>query len=412
MPGLMQIDEPPQGELSAPSWSAFLELGFRPLYLAGCVWALVSVLLWIFMPEILMGKLAGMFWHMHEMLWGFVATIAVGFLVTAGANWTGINPISGKPLAALLAAWLIARIGFLLPSEGAFAIAAMAELLFFSLAAVAMGYAVFTARSKRNYGVPFLMLGLGLSDSLFLWAAHTGEYTLLLSRFYAGMLCMALIALLIARRVIPFFATRAIPGLTIPMHLESGRVQVTIGGLAIVFLLVGWSVGVAVALFLAGLISLWQVLSWKPWAVRKVPLLWVLYIGYSGLGMGLIVAAVEASGVSMPPALPVHLIGVGGFSVLIIGMVTRTALGHLGRPLRTDKSMVTAYGLVIAAAVLRLLALLPVSFAYHFLYCSALLWGLAFALYIWRFFPWMIRHRADRIPAVRSTMPTWSGKKS
>lgn len=31
----------------APQWETFLELGFRPLYMAGCLWAVVSVALWV-----------------------------------------------------------------------------------------------------------------------------------------------------------------------------------------------------------------------------------------------------------------------------------------------------------------------------------------------------------------------------
>ena len=74
-------------------------MGFRPLYLAGCAWALISVLLWVHAPSLLRGELNRLAWHAHEMLWGFVATIAVGFLLTAGANWTGRNPLRGNALA-------------------------------------------------------------------------------------------------------------------------------------------------------------------------------------------------------------------------------------------------------------------------------------------------------------------------
>ncbi|MCU7369502.1 NnrS family protein, partial [Paucibacter sp. O1-1] len=87
---------------------------------------------------------------------------------------------------------------------------------------------------------------------------------------------------------------------------------------------------------------------------------------------------------------------VGGFSVLIIGMVTRTALGHLGRPLATDRLIVTCYLLVIAAAALRLLALLPTPMVLGALHASAGAWVLAFVLYLWRFLPMLIRPRTDR----------------
>jgi len=406
MPELLRIHEPGPGAGPAPQWRAFLELGFRPLYLAGCLWAAVSVALWVYAPQWLAGTLSGVFWHAHETLWGFVATIAVGFLLTAGANWTGINPLRGPPLAALALLWAAARAGFLAPGPAAFGAAALCELLFFACAAAALGRSIYRARSRRNYGVPILVLGLGGADALYLRAAWAGDYAGLMPRFAAGLLCMAVIALLVSRRVIPFFAMRAVAGLAIPMHTGSGQWQLAAGVLAIVFLLLGWQPALAAALAAAGGLALWQVLAWRPWAVRRVPLLWILYAGYAGLGAGLLVAAAHAAGWVARGAWPVHTIGVAGFSVLIIGMVTRTALGHLGRPLRTDRSMVAAYLLVIAAAALRLAALAPTHYSMAALHASAAAWVLGFALYLWRFFPLLIRPRADRpAPSAPSARP-------
>lgn len=396
MTQLLHIAEPQPAPQPAPEWKAFMAMGFRPLYLAGCLWAALSVALWVFAPQWLQGQLGGVLWHAHEMLWAFVATIAVGFLLTAAGSWTGRNPLEGKPLAALCALWCLARIAFLLPGVQALLLGAVAELLFFAGAAAAVGRVIYATRSRRNYGLPILLLGLGLADGLFLWAAWQGDYALLMQRFYAGLLCMAVIALLIARRVIPFFAMRAVAGLQIPMLAGSGPWQLGASGLAMACLLVGWVPGLVLGLAVAGLLTLWQVLAWKPWAVRQVPLLWILYLGYAGLGLGLLVSAAQAAGWVLRLAVPVHVIGVAGFSVLIIGMCTRTALGHLGRPLRTDASMVAVYGMVLAAAVLRLLALWPTALSLAALHASALAWVLGFGLYLWRFAPLLIRPRADQ----------------
>ena len=70
MSTLIPIREPGATAAAGPSWRAFLELGFRPLYLAGASWALVSVLIWIFAPHWAGGELAGLPWHAHEMLVG------------------------------------------------------------------------------------------------------------------------------------------------------------------------------------------------------------------------------------------------------------------------------------------------------------------------------------------------------
>lgn len=389
-----------QTQQVAPQWAAFLSLGFRPLYIAGCSWAIISIALWIYAPQWLTGALSGVLWHAHEMLWGFVATIAVGFLLTASANWTGMNPLYGRALGGLTLLWIMARVSFCVPGATALGIAALCELLFFSMAAVAVGRVIYQKRSQRNYGIPLLVLGLGVADSLFLWFAQAGNYTLLMESFYAGLLCMAIIALLIARRVIPFFAMRAVQGLTIPMLTGSGQWQLAASVLAIVFLLLGWSLVAAAMLAIAGVLALWQLFSWKPWAVRQVPLLWILYTGYAGLGIGLLVAAIYSADWITRAAWPVHTIGVAGFAVLIIGMVTRTALGHLGRPLRTDRSMVISYVLIIAAAILRLAALLPTIYVSGLLHGSAAIWILAFTLYLWRFLPMLIRPRADQLPPV------------
>lgn len=385
----------------APQWAAFLELGFRPLYLAGTLWAALCVVIWIYIPQMLTGTLTGVAWHAHEMLWGFVATIGVGFLLTAGTNWTGINPLRNRALGALTSLWVLARVGYLLPHPAAFWIAALCESVFFAWAALALGRVMYAARSRRNYGVPMLVLGLGAANALYLLAALRGDYGTLMERFHTGMLCMAVLAMLIARRVIPFFAGRAVSGLSIPMHTTSGQWQLAAGVLAIASLFFGWTVGAVVSLVVAGVLAVWHVLSWRPRAVLHNPLLWVLYVGYASLGLGLLVASAYAFGSVPRMAWSAHVIGIAGFGVLIIGMVTRTALGHLGRPLRVDASMHFSYWLVIAAAVLRLLALQPTAFASAVLHASSVAWMLAFAVYLWRFFPILIRPRADSLP-VRS----------
>ena len=380
--------------LPAPNLSAFLGLGFRPLYLAGTAWAVIAIAIWIFAPQLLTGPLQGIAWHAHEMLWGFVATIAVGFLMTAGANWTGINPLHGGALAVACALWLIARAAFLVAAGGAFWVGFVAELGFFMLAALAMMRAVYSSRNARNYAVPWLIVGLAAADALYLLSARGGgDYALLMQRFNAGLLVMAMVALLIARRVIPFFAMNALPGLKIPLRTRTGQVQLAACAAAIVFVLASWHLPAAFALALAGALSLWQVFSWKPYAVRGKPLLWILYLGHSGLGVGLLFAACVAAGVTLPPALPMHTIAMAGFSVLIIGMTTRTALGHLGRPLAADRSMVASYLLVLAAAALRLVAVDPGPFSQLALQLAAAAWIAAFALYLWRFAPLLIRPR-------------------
>lgn len=167
------------------------------------------------------------------------------------------------------------------------------------------------------------MAGLMLTNALYLWAAWQGDYGLLMQRFNTGLLCMAVVALLIGRRVIPFFASRAVAGSADAASPQHQRSVATV---------CGWAGGRVLAAALghtpghraghcraAGPVATG---GRRPLAVRKVPLLWVLYAGYAGLAFGLLLAAVQLSGGVARAAWPTHLIGVGGFAMLIIGMVT------------------------------------------------------------------------------------------
>lgn len=393
----VSLHEPGEPARQGPKLAAFFELGFRPLYIAGCAWALLSVAIWIFAPQWLLGPLTGAAWHAHEMLWGFVATIAVGFLLTASATWTGVNPLKGAPLAIACLLWLAARAGYLAGGTTAFYIAAVAETGFFLLSAVVLLRVMVKGKSTRNYGIPFLVLGLGVANCLYLRTSLSGNYLVLMQYFELGLICMAVIVLLVARRVVPFFAMRALPGLTLPMLTRSGQAQLVLSVLAIALGLAGQKSAMAIALAVTGLISLYQIIRWKPQAVLHKPILWILYLGYAALGVGLLFAAAHLGGygvgVLARSAVHVHIIGMAGFSVLIIGMVTRTALGHLGRPLQLDRSMVTSYWLIIFAVILRLLALAPTGAMQPLLHASAAAWALAFLLYLWRFVPMLIRPR-------------------
>ncbi len=392
MAELTHLHEPSEGSARG-SLAALLSLGFRPLYLAGSLWAIVAVTVWTFAPQLLHGPMSGMLWHAHEMLWGFVATIAVGFLATAGANWTGINPLPPKWLGLSCGLWAAARVGFLIDHTLAFQIAAVCDVTFFVVAAAGLMQAIVRSQNRRNYALPWLLVLLALANGAYLYAVYRGSYLAVMQYFQPGLLVMTLVALLIARRVIPFFAMRRVTNLNIPMMTRSGQIQLVFCAAGVVFVVLQLPQLAALSLAAAGLIALWQLAAWRPYRVLHMPLLWILYLGYGLLAIGLLTAAAQLLNLIARPAVPIHVIAVGGFSVLIIGMITRTALGHLGRPLQLDRSMVVSYVCMLIAVVTRFAALLPSSFSQGLLHVSALAWTLCFALYLWRFTPMMCRPR-------------------
>ena len=170
------------------------------------------------------------------------------------------------------------------------------------MGAAALGRSVWLTRNKRNYGVPLLLAALASAHLLYLTAAVSGDYLGLMRYFNAGLLSMAVLTLLIARRVLPF-AKRAVAGLDIPPHTRS----------AIGSSRPAWPPSCCCWPARPGRRAgagrqrpdrAGPVAGLKPWAARRVPLLWILYAGYLGLSIGLLVGAAQLAGLVVRVACP------------------------------------------------------------------------------------------------------------
>lgn len=99
---LQHLEEPSAPQ---PKGFALFALGFRPFYLLASIFAALSVPLWALQFAGLLPRpyLSGVVWHAHEMLFGFTLAVIVGFLLTAGRNWTNLPTPTGAKLCALVA---------------------------------------------------------------------------------------------------------------------------------------------------------------------------------------------------------------------------------------------------------------------------------------------------------------------
>jgi uncharacterized protein involved in response to NO len=80
-------------------------------------------------------------------------------------------------------------------------------------------------------------------------------------------------------------------------------------------------------------------------------------------------------------------------------MMTRTARGHTGRPLRADRYETACYVMVALSAVVRVAApLASPALTLHAVLASAALWSAAFGLYTVRYWPVLSRPRLDGRP--------------
>jgi NnrS protein len=73
-------------------------------------WATIAIpaLAWHLRPgPVLPTRLAPSIWHPHEMVFGFAAATAAGFLLAAIPHWTGRMSLQGGSLAALVSLWAV-----------------------------------------------------------------------------------------------------------------------------------------------------------------------------------------------------------------------------------------------------------------------------------------------------------------
>jgi uncharacterized protein involved in response to NO len=386
-----------QGGAGRPAF-ALWQLGFRPFYLLASAFAALSIPLWVLQFSGLLGAgpLAGPLWHAHEMLFGFALAVIVGFLFTAGRNWSGQSTPSGPALMALCALWLAARVLALTPFAAA---AALADVAFPLAAAVGLAIPFWKARNRRNYFFVGLLLVLaGASAVMHLerlgWIALPGWAGLAL-----GLDAVLFILCVMGGRVIPMFTNNGVPGAQ-----ASRDPRLEKAALGLVLALAGADVAGAPAWLLAtiagsaALAHGWRWLLWQPWRTGRVPLVWVLHAAYLWIPIHLALRSLAALGLASPsPAA--HALATGAIGGLVIGMMTRTARGHTGRPLRADRFDVACYLLVLVAAVVRVgVPLIAPALALAAVQVSAVLWSAGFALFAVRYWPALSRARADGKP--------------
>ena len=89
-------------------------------------------------------------------------------------------------------------------------------------------------------------------------------------------------------------------------------------------------------------------------------------------------------------------LAVGTVGGMVLGMMTRVALGHTGRPLQTSAITRAAYVALAMAVLLRTLGPAAAPFASYQI--SGVLWMVSFALFLWHYVPILVGPRADASP--------------
>ena len=382
----------------AASGPALWNLGFRPFYLLASLFGASSVLLWIAqLSGLLPGAyLPGPIWHGHEMLFGFATAVIAGFLLTAVPTWTQQAPLRGMPLMALALLWLAARILVLTP----FALATTVANALFPLAvATAIAVPLLRTRNLRNLVFIGLLGLLGvLALTVHLSARGTWQVPAL-TGLQLGLDVVLLVMAIVAGRVVPMFTNNGVPGARATRHplLE----KLALGTIVLLFVadLLQWDPLLITAIvWLGALAHGMRLFLWHPWRTLKTPLVWILHAAYAWIVVHLALRGLSGMG-WVTPSAATHALTVGAIGALTLGMMTRTARGHTGLPLKAGPAELAMFILIQLAALTRVCG--GVVASDHYLasvQASGLLWGAAFVLYAIRYWPLLTRPRADGRP--------------
>ncbi|MGB0865474.1 MAG: NnrS family protein [Granulosicoccaceae bacterium] len=379
-----------------PAW---LQLAFRPFFLAASLYAIVAITLWLGIYvgglELDLGHLSVYQWHAHEMLFGYSLAVIAGFTLTAAKNWTGVQTVYGTPLLFLLGAWSLARV-FMIAGQAE--LAAICDLGFALALCVALGKPIIQQKHWGQLPIVGILILLFIANAAFYsgaigWTAQGAHYGV-----YSGLYLTLGIILLMGRRVVPFFIERGVDG---DVHLRNSKsIDIAILGLFAAFAFASLVPSLyaparylALGLFIA---TAYRYAGWYTPLLWQKPLLWSLYIALWFFTFGFFLYfASPLIGVS--PFLAVHAFGYAGIGIITLSMMSRVALGHTGRDVQAPPASVALFlALLIAGSAVRVLlpVFLPAAY-FQLMILSQALWIAAFATFTIQYYPYLTQARID-----------------
>lgn len=366
-------------------WSS----GFRPFFLAAAGYGPLLLLSWYgarlgwwTLPG---GEIALPLLHAHELLFGFAAALVCGVLLTALPSWSGAAEQRGPRLAALAALWLAGRVALhamewagkpLAMALDCALLPALAVLLFASLRKARRLLFWWTLPPLAAFAAANIAFHLALgrgSEADARWALQLGVHALaFLFTLYGGLFIPAF-----TRRWLHARGERA-AAILMPLEYATAAAMVAFACADLFGAPAPWT-GV-VALAAAGVHG-WRFARWRGWRTASEPLLWCIHLGYAWLIAALLLRAASELVPAVPRDAWVHAFTIGAYGMLKIGLMTRVALRHTGRPLAASAPMRAAFVMVLAASLLRL-AYSVHGLAEWVLAASALLWAAPLVLYL------------------------------
>jgi uncharacterized protein involved in response to NO len=344
----------------SPLWAS----AFRPFYLLGALYAPLLMAAWLGAHlgfwSLAPGGVSLKLLHGHEFIYGFATAIISGVVLTALPSWAGTAEIDGHRLMLLVGLWLAGRVAFWSAPWLSAPLPALIDCLLFPSAILMLLPQLLRARNRLYLLLLPILLALFAGNLAYYQGIATGNEPLAWKSLRLAIYAIVVLYVLKGGVLAPVFTACDLGGAP-----------------------PAWTGACALA---CTLLHAWRCARWQGWRVADVPLLLVMHLGFAWLVLAFALkAAAELTG-SVPEAAWLHAFTVGSLGLMMLGLMTRVSLRHTGRALVVPRSMLAAYGLVFAAALLRLAATVH-GLGPAVIVLAAALWAAAFALYFicfWR----------------------------
>ncbi|KRG34755.1 MULTISPECIES: NnrS family protein [unclassified Psychrobacter] len=401
--------------LPSNSLHPILNLSFRIFFSAAALFAVITMLLWSFVftghTDIDAQALNPLYWHGHEMVYGYALAVIAGFLLTAVKTWTGVMMPHGYKLLAIFGCWLLARLswaGFGLgmtvagSSISLLYIAAVFDLLFIASMAFVICRAVLQVKQYKQMGILAKLALLTVGNGICYWGIINADMSMTKIGIYLGFYLIIGLVLTIGRRVVPFFIERGLSvGTTEVIKLRNSKVQDIASLLFFLaffisdlfypnhYLLTITALGVAV-------VNIVRLVGWYHRGIWQKPLLWSLYVAFLGMCLSFLLYALQPW-LGYTHSIAMHGLAIAGVGMMTVAMMTRVSLGHTGRSIhQPPKTVNIMYGLMVLAFVSRVL--LPLADMSHYLLWIIIAqgaWIACFVLFCISYLPMLARPRPD-----------------
>lgn len=390
-----------------------LSCGFRPFFLLATASACIFMLAWL----LLLGGPFGswqppggiVLWHAHELLFGFGSAAVAGFALTAIPEFTATREFTGRPLALLVLAWLLARLGYLLatcwPTVLGLWPAALLNLAFWAGLLWLLGPRLWRDPGRQHLSFAWVMAALAALQLGFFIAVALESEAMAWLRAATGALMMLIVVATsrISMSVVNGRIEEGRPGAAAPTTSYLARpprrylAMFCIGVCsATEFALgpgnvTGWT-ALAAAAAMFNLLNDWHIgrSLLSRWALMLYGSYWLIALGYAAMGAAWL-------GAPFSPSSGRHLLTSGALSLAVFVVMAMVGRIHAGLWLDRRPWVPLCAVMLVVAALLRAVAGMPFASSASLLLLglSGLLWACCFAVYLGYAWSVLVRPRSD-----------------